>query len=178
LSSIEPPAPMVGDSVTFTFDVDYALPGGFGCFLANSCVFVGGEPFLEGDEPPTFGATGVVVHRRAAQAGVATVQLDLTAETEEACKVEDESGCSTFFQLTFIHASTGPLELEVLGGDPTPTATATATPTPTATPTFTPTPRPRTDDDGCAISSSRHASAAAFGLLLFPFLLLVLARSR
>jgi hypothetical protein len=169
LSSIEPAAPMVGDSVTLTFDVDYALPGGFGCFLANSCVFVGGAPFLEGDQAPTFEASGVVVRRRAAQAGLATVQLDLTGTTEEACKVEDESGCSTFFQPAFIHASTGPLEVAVLEA---PTAT------PTVTPTFTPTPRPRTEDDGCAIAGAPHTSMAGLALLLLPALLLARARAR
>jgi len=171
LSSIEPLEPMVGDVVTLTFDVDYALPGGFDCSFNGSCALVGGAPFLEGDEPPAFESGGVVVRRRAVQAGVATVQLDLTGETEEACRFEDESGCSTFFQPAFIHASTGPIELEVQEG-PTPSAT------PTATPTFTPTARPRADDDGCAIGRSPHASTWAISLLLLPALLLALARLR
>lgn len=167
LSAIEPAAPRVGGSVTLTFDVDYALPGGFGC-SSTTCDFVGGEPVLEGDEVPTFEANGVVVRRRAAEAGVATVRLDLTGNTEEACRVETDSGCSTFFQPAFIHASTGPLEVEVLEA---PTAT------PTLTPTFTPTPPPRPEDDGCAIGGAPRSGMASLALVLAP-LLLLRARAR
>lgn len=161
LTSVEPAAPMVGDEVTFTFAVASQLPSFFDCPSNGSCTFIGGEPFLDGNTPPTFGIGGVTVRRRAAQAGVATVELELRGETEEACRFEDESGCSTFFRPAFIDASTGPLALTVLEA-----------PTPTPTPTFTPTPRrPTTEDDGCAITPAREASLTGFITLLLPALL-------
>src|SRR5262245_10686636 len=126
LSAVEPPEPVVGDVVTLTFTVTYALPGGFDCGSPGSCRFEGGTPYLEGDEPPVYGESGIVVQRRAVQAGMATFQLYLTAETEEECRVQEPDGsCRSIFQPAFIHASTGPLELEIQEGSPTPTPTPT-----------------------------------------------------
>ncbi|MGH7789102.1 MAG: hypothetical protein ACRERC_19685 [Candidatus Binatia bacterium] len=169
LASVEPSAPMVGDDVTFTFTVDARLPSGFDCSLNGSCAFVGGDPVLAGSDPPTVGSGGLIVRRRAAQAGVATVRLDLRGRTEEACQFEDESGCFTFFRPAFIVAFTGPLEIAVLEAP-------TATPTPT--PMSTPTTRRTVEDDGCAIAGAPHTSLPALVGLLLPALLLVLARRR
>jgi len=164
LSSIEPGAPVVGDMVTFTFDLDARLPGGVSCGagFSGSCTFVGGGPVLDGDEPPTDEASGIVVRRRAAQVGVATVRLEVRGESEEACTFEDEFGCHTISQPAFVEASSGPIEVNVVEA-------------PTPTPTVTPTPRSSTDDDGCAIGGSRHAGIGTVSLLL-PIILLVSIR--
>src|SRR5262245_15855431 len=153
LSSINPPEPMVGDEVTITYSYSALLPGGFNCggsFGGSSCTFVGGEPFLDGDEPPTVENSQIVVRRTVVEAGVATIQLDARAETEEQCFVEDpELGCTSFFQPAFLDASSGPHELELAEAPPPP------------------------DDDGCAIGEHPKSSdPLALAALLVTALLL------
>jgi hypothetical protein len=162
LSDIEPPEPEVGDEVTFTFSVASRLPGFFDCTV-GSCAFIGGPPQLAGDDPPVLQVGGIVVRRRAVEAGMTTVQLDLMADTEEVCLFEDETGCHEIFQPAFIEATTGPIEVEIQQA-------------PTATPTVTPMHRP-VDDDGCAVVPADPASAGAIAILLVPALL-VIARRR
>lgn len=162
--------PRVGDAVTFTFQLDYALPGGFDC-RSDRCVFLGGDPFLSGDMPPMSAAREVVVQRRAVQPGIATVRLDLTGRTEEECLFEDALGCSRYFRPTFIESSSGPLTVEVL-----PAPTDTPMRTPTATPT--PTQRRPTDDDGCAIRPRAGVGPLRSTLMLLPALWLMRRRRR
>lgn len=52
LSSIDPAEPIVGDTVTFTFDVYARLPG------SVDRRFLGGEPVLAGDDPGTNESNG------------------------------------------------------------------------------------------------------------------------
>lgn len=89
--------------------------------------------------------------RRAAQAGIATVELVVSAYTEAACQYEDEFGvCQTYYTQISVDASTGPIEVEVVAAP---------------------------EDDGCAIGGSAHASPGTFGLLLLLIMLLcILAR--
>jgi hypothetical protein len=161
LASIEPAAPVVGDLVAFTFNVEQRLPFGIAC-----CgVLVGGDPFLEGDEPTMPAPDGIRVQRRAALPGVATVELILSATTEKECFFIDPiRGCTSYFDLAQIEASSGPVSIQITA--PTPSATPTPTPTPTRSPS--------TDDDGCAIARPTHSAAAL--LLVLPALLLAMFR--
>jgi hypothetical protein len=172
-SSVEPSQPVVGDTVTITFPIDYQLPGGFDCGFGGSCQFEGGTPYLEGDDPPSFGGGHVTVQRRAVRAGTASVELHVRATTEEQCYFEDPvSGCTSYFQEAFIEASSGPQEIQVFDATPTPTATPTLTPTPTPA-------QPTAEDDGCAIDrGAHHTSAAVLALPLLPLVLLRRTRRR
>lgn len=155
LLSIDPPEPVVGDEVTITYSYAAQLPGGFDCggSFAGSCTFVGGEPFLTGDEPPTVEDSEIIVRRTVVEAGVATIQLDARAETEQQCRVEDpELGCTFFFDPAFLDASSGPYGLELAA----------------------PTPQP--DDDGCSIQPAGSGNSHGRGFLVLG--LLALARLR
>lgn len=166
LSSVVPLQPLVGDVVTLTYQVDYRLPGSFDCGFSGTCQLQGGDPYLEGDEPPTYANGDIVVQRQAAEAGVAVVELHVSAMTEEQCYyVDPVSGCSSYFQFATIKATSGPLELSLLEATPTPT------------PTPTPTVAPNRGGGGCAVD---HRSApggfAVLAVLLVPFLLAGIAR--
>jgi len=107
--TVEPPNPVVGDQVTFTFQVSYALPGGFNC---ESCTFEGGEDYLAGDDPPVQSGDTVVVQRRVVRAGNATIQLRVRETTEVQCYAPDPlEGCRMYFQFAFIEASSAPFSL-------------------------------------------------------------------
>ena len=77
--SVDPPHPVVGDQVTFTFPVNYALPGSFDC---EHCTFEGGEGYLAGEDSPVLSGDTVVVQRRVVRAGSTTVELHVRETTE------------------------------------------------------------------------------------------------
>jgi hypothetical protein len=157
--SIEPAQPLVGETIAMTFSVDYRLPGGPRCD-AGECYLVGGEPYLEGNEPLEYTEAGIVVRKRVVQAGTTTVEFRVRTMTEEQCYYQDpETGCEYYFRYAFIEASSGPVGLQLV--EPTPT------PSDTPTPTATPPPRQETGS-GCSIGDRRSAGSvgAAATLLL------------
>jgi len=165
--SVEPLQPLVGDTVTMTFELDYRLPGGPRCDFGE-CQLVGGEPYLEGNDPFEYTEAGIVVRRTVVQAGTATVEFRVRTTTEEQCQYLDpQTGCQSYFQPAFIEASSGPVELQLL--DPTPTPSAS--PTPTATPPSTPT-AGRRDGGGCTIGDRPNGGpgGAAAALLMLALL--------
>ena len=141
--TLDPPMPAVGDLVTFTFSVSFALPGGFDCGGGGSCTFEDDGLLLDGDEPPTRSGDAVVVRRHVARAGVTVVQLRVTAMTEDQCYSPDpQFGCRTYFRFVPIEATSSPFDLQLAEANATtPTDAPTNTPTPTATitPSSTPT---------------------------------------
>ncbi|MFN8643601.1 MAG: hypothetical protein U0802_18785 [Candidatus Binatia bacterium] len=158
--TVDPPAPVVGDEVTLTFPISYRLPGSPSC--PGDCDLVGGEPYLAGDDLPVLAVDTIVVHRRAVQAGVATVELTVTTTTEEQCfYVDPVSGCQFYFQYAHITGSSG--EQSVAVSAPTPVPTATPVPG-------------QGDDDGCAIPSRGGSPRTGAAWLIAPVLLLVRKR--
>lgn len=114
--TVDPPMPVVGDLVTFTFGVSAMLPGGISCEGGDggSCRFEQEVALFDGDEPPTRAANSVIVRRRAARTGVATVRLRVAATTENECYFPDpDGGCQVYYNWTPIEASSAPFDLEV-----------------------------------------------------------------
>jgi predicted outer membrane repeat protein len=145
---VEPSKPAVGDLVTFTFGVNYSgAPGGCCCGAwggSGSCEFQQDDSLLDGDERPARDGYTVIVRRRVAGAGVTTVQLQVSAITEDECYNHSPSGCQPYWAFTCrLEASSPPFRLELAEApSPTPTPTLTATPTATEMPTDTPTDTP------------------------------------
>jgi hypothetical protein len=150
LLSIDPAEPAVGDEVTITYAYEASGVSGFDCngLFAGSCEFVGGEPYLPGDVAPTVVNSQIVVHRTVVQAGVATIQLDASAETEIECFIEDEFGCLRLLDPGFVDASSGPFDLQLQ-------------------------PAPAQHNDGCAIAQHpTPCGPLAYAALLVPVLVL------
>jgi hypothetical protein len=134
--TVNPPMPTVGDVVTFTFPLNYALPGSITCsgFGGGSCQFEEDGSLFDGNDPATRTGDAIEVRRRAVRAGGTLIRLTVTTMTEEACYYPDPSlGCQLYYQYVSIEASSPVLGLQVNEAT-TPMPTHTATPTPTGAP--------------------------------------------
>ena len=164
LASVVPPQPVVGDTITLTFDVFYRLPGAFDCEFGGTCQLQGGDGYLTGSESPMLENGQIVVQRQVIQAGMATVELLVSATTEEQCAFLDPvAGCSSFFQEATIHATSGPIDLELLQA------------TPTITPSPTPTAKPKDGGGGCMLDARDASDGRSLFALLAPAIALFAA---
>lgn len=164
--TVNPPMPMVGDSVEFAFAISSSghQPPEFSC----PCTFEADVTLLEGDEPPEKSDTHtVVVRRRAARAGVVTVVLHVRGSLEYECDYSSDpgGGCVRYTSHYPVDASSPPFDL-TLADAPTPPPTSTPTPTPLET-------GRRLGGDGCQLGAHQSCSGTPSMAFLSAALLLV-----
>ena len=128
------------------------------------CTCEADAALLQGDAPPEQSdADTLVVRRRAASAGVATVVLHVRGNLEFECSYADPAaGCGRYTSHQPAEVSSAPFDLTLADAP-----TATPTPTPRATPG-------RSGGDGCQLDA--HPSAGGIAGLAFLSAALLLAR--